>query len=89
MILRVTIKLFASYRERVGSSEVRVEVPDGVTAGYLAQEVVRRYPGLIEDPSRLVMAVNQEYQDHLYGLEDGDEVALIPPVSGGVLGSES
>ena len=49
----------------------------------MAQEVFERYPGLIGTPTALVMAVNQEYQDHDHELADGDEVALIPPVSGG------
>ena len=60
-----------------------MELPDGATVGYLAEEMVRRYPDLAQDAPRLVVAVNHEYRDHLYGLDDGDEVALIPPVSGG------
>lgn len=81
--LNVDVRLFAGYRERAGISRVTVEVPAGATVAYLAQEMVRRYPGIAGDPERLVVAVNHEYRDHLYGLEDGDEVALIPPVSGG------
>ena len=53
--------------------------------GELADEMRRRYPGLTPDASALVVAVNQEYADHDYVLSDGDEVALIPPVSGGFL----
>ena len=60
-----------------------MELPDAATAGDLAAEMVRRYPDLAQNPARLVVAVNQEYRDHLYVLGDGDEVALIPPVSGG------
>ena len=67
----------------MGKPEVGIDLPDGATVGYLAQEVVRRYPGLAGDPGSLVVAVNHEYQEHLYALDDGDEVALIPPVSGG------
>ena len=81
--MNVNIRLFAGYKERVGRSEVTMELPGGATVGYLAEEVLKRYPGLVGDPSRLVVAVNQEYRDHLYALDDGDEVALIPPVSGG------
>ena len=81
--LRVNVRLFASYREKVGSSEVAIELPGGATVGRLTEEVVRRYPGLVSGPENLVVAVNQEYRDHLYALDDGDEVALIPPVSGG------
>ena len=60
-----------------------MDLPDGATVGYLAEEMVRRFPDLAQDAQRLVVAVNHEYRDHLYGLDDGDEVALIPPVSGG------
>jgi molybdopterin converting factor small subunit len=60
-----------------------VDLPEGATVGLLAEGMVRGYPGLIGDPARLVVAVNQEYQDHLCVLREGDEVALIPPVSGG------
>ena len=51
--------------------------------GYLASEMVHRNPGLVTDAEKLMVAVNYEYRDHLYALDDGDEVALIPPVSGG------
>ena len=62
---------------------MELELPEGSTVGYLASEVAVRYPGMASKPENLVVAVNQEYRDHLYGLDDGDEVALIPPVSGG------
>ena len=60
-----------------------MELPDGATVGYLAAEVVRRYVDLTQDPAHLVVAVNDEYRDRHYALKDGDEAALIPPVSGG------
>lgn len=77
------MRLFAGYREKVGRAEVSIDLPDGATVGYMAEEALRRYPGLLRDPERLVVAVNQEYRDHSHALNDGDEVALIPPVSGG------
>lgn len=52
--------------------------------GQLVGEVTRRFPNLTANPAALVVAVNQEYRDHSYPLREGDEVALIPPVSGGV-----
>jgi molybdopterin converting factor subunit 1 len=81
--LRVDIRLFAGYRERVGKRALAMDLPDGATVGRLADEMVQRYPGLIVEPRRLVVAVNEEYRDHQHALSDGDEVALIPPVSGG------
>ena len=77
------MRLFASYRERVGQAELALDLPEGATAGSLATEIARRFPDLTRDPGKLVVAVNQEYRDHGYGLSDEDEVALIPPVSGG------
>ena len=58
------MRLFASYRERVGQAELALHLPEGATAGSLAAEIVRRFPGLTRDPGKLVVAVNQEYRDH-------------------------
>ena len=55
--------------------------------GALVGEVARRHPALTDEPDALVVAVNDEYQDNLFVLSDGDEVALIPPVSGGAAGT--
>jgi len=77
------VRLFASYREKAGESEIQIELPQEATVGFLATLVADRYPGITQRPDSLVIAVNQEYTDHLHGLSDGDEVALIPPVSGG------
>ena len=83
MALKINLRLFAGYKERIGRSEMTLDLPEGATVGLLAQEIVCSYPGLIGDPDRLVVAVNQEYRDHLHMLREGDEAALIPPVSGG------
>jgi molybdopterin converting factor subunit 1 len=81
--LNVDVRLFASYREKTGMASTTVEVPASATVGCLAEEMVSRYPEIIDDPGRLIVAVNHEYKDHLHCLKEGDEVALIPPVSGG------
>ena len=53
----------------------------------MADRLLDAHPTIIpgKDPSRLVVAVNLEYREHDHVLNDGDEVALIPPVSGGSL----
>jgi MoaE-MoaD fusion protein len=74
----VTVKLFAGLRERAGADELPLTLPDGArVAEALAQlsEVTAGVP--------VVMAVNQEYADESVVLRAGDELALIPPVSGG------
>ncbi len=81
--MRVTIRLFAGYRERVGSTQIDLDLPEGSTVGRMAEEMLRAYPGLASGAERLVVAVNQEYREHSFRLSEGDEVALIPPVSGG------
>ena len=82
-MLNVTVRLFASYREKAGTAELGVELEDNSTVSDLAAEVLRLHPSLISDVTKLVVAVNEEYQEHSHELREGDEVALIPPVSGG------
>ncbi len=82
--LKVIIKLFAGYRDKVGNGQLEWELPQGATVADLAEAIVRHH-AIIRDAARLVVAVNEDYQDHSYKLSDGDEVALIPPVSGGAL----
>ena len=62
---------------------MELELPEGSTVGRLAEEMLRLHPAITRDPSTLVVAVNQEFADHAHILAHGDEVALIPPVSGG------
>ena len=81
--MRVTVKLFASYKERAGRSDF--ELPEDATVASATSEVLRLYPKVAGDASKLMVAVNEEYQAHDFRLRDGDEVALIPPVSGGCL----
>lgn len=80
--MKITVRLFAAYRESAGTSRTDVELPEGAVVGDLARAVRDRFPGL-PDAERVVVAVNNEYQDHAFALSDGDEAALIPPVSGG------
>jgi molybdopterin synthase catalytic subunit len=73
--VRVTVRLFAGLRERAGWSTREVE----------ADSVADVWPalGLGDEPGGLLYAVNREYADRATPLSDGDEVAVIPPVSGG------
>jgi molybdopterin synthase catalytic subunit/molybdopterin converting factor small subunit len=76
--VRITVKLFAGLRERAGESERDVELDAGA-------RVADVWPPLElgEEPEGLLYAVNKEYAPPDRRLSDGDEVALIPPVSGG------
>ncbi|MGH2916342.1 MAG: molybdenum cofactor biosynthesis protein [Solirubrobacteraceae bacterium] len=74
----VTVRLFAGLRERAGADRLALELPDGAHV----QDALARIADLVGD-SPMVMAVNQEYADGARALAAGDELALIPPVSGG------
>ena len=82
--MRIRVKLFASVREIVGQKELILEVPDGMKASALPHRLAIEYPGMRALVAFLKIAVNHEYADGDCVLVDGDEVALLPPVSGGV-----
>lgn len=81
--MQFDVRLFALYRERAGASVVSVELPLGGTVGDLTTAVRGDYPHLAPPEVRIVVAVNAEYADDDLSLQPGDEVCLIPPVSGG------
>jgi molybdopterin converting factor subunit 1 len=76
--VEVTVRLFAMLRERAGAPEVTLELPEGARV----RDALDSLAGLAEGIP-LVMAVNREYADEDQELDPGDELALIPPVSGG------
>lgn len=76
--VQVAVKLFAALRERAGSRERLLELADGASV-----DDVWGALDLGDEPSGLVYAVNRTYVERGTRLADGDEVALIPPVSGG------
>lgn len=76
----VSVLFFASYRDRVGEERREVVLPPGATVGDLLGRL--REEGL-DLPERPSVAVNRSYADAGRTLDEGDEVALIPPVAGG------
>ncbi|HHL45659.1 MAG TPA: molybdopterin converting factor subunit 1 [Gammaproteobacteria bacterium] len=77
--MAITVKFFASLRERMGREEVVLE-PRGI--GTVA-EVWLQVAGDEAVPANLLMAVNMEYAEPHSAVQDGDEVAFFPPVTGG------
>ena len=82
--MRVRVRFFASVRERLRRTETEIELRDGAAVADLWNELRRAFPSLEEVGASLRFAVNQEYVDEEHRLADGDEVAVIPPVSGGL-----
>ena len=79
----VTVRLFARLREITGQAELTRDVPRDSDARALWDDVVREYPGLAPYGASISCAVNEEYAKFTTPLKDGDEVAFMPPVSGG------
>jgi molybdopterin synthase catalytic subunit len=78
------VRLFASLREEVGQEVVELEVPDECTVDSLLKTFASRYPKAASMGSVLV-AVNKEVARPEDRVKEGDEVALLPPVSGGAM----
>ena len=77
--MKVTVRLFAMLRERAGAREVELELPDGARIS----DALTALREIAPPELPLVMAVNREYARDDRVLDPGDELALIPPVSGG------
>lgn len=81
--MHITIRFFAQHRDIVGAPELTRDVAQGTTAAQLWAHLSEEYPLLAPMTRSLLYAVNQSYVDPSEELHDGDEVAFIPPVSGG------
>jgi molybdopterin converting factor subunit 1 len=81
--MTVRIRLFARLRDIVGAAELEREAPDGATAGTVWAGLASEYPELDRYARVSSCAVNEEYAPLSTILQHGDEVAFLPPVSGG------
>lgn len=82
-MIEVNVKLFAVIRDIVGKDELKVSVDDGSSASSVLQKLAQQHPRLNEWKNHLRIAVNYEYVPMEHPLRQNDEVAIIPPVSGG------
>jgi molybdopterin converting factor subunit 1 len=80
---RVTVRVFARLREIMGSDAIQVPLPVGATVEDLRRGVELLWPEAHGVLSKSAIAVNSEYAESDQRIGAGDEVALIPPVSGG------
>lgn len=81
--MTVTVRLFARLREIVGAAELERAVPDGSTVQQVWRALAHEFPPLAEFEPSISAAVNAEYAKLDARVHDGDEVAFLPPVSGG------
>jgi molybdopterin converting factor subunit 1 len=83
VIVEIRTLFFASYRDIAGSEELSVKLPAGSSVGDLVRALRGRGAAWMSLPREPAVAVNLTYAPHSTLLADGDEVAFIPPVSGG------
>jgi molybdopterin converting factor subunit 1 len=81
--MTITVKFFAALRDLAGDESATVELPDGATVGDLRRELSKQLPLARTLLNRSGIAVNQEIAENDKPIQTSDEVAAIPPVSGG------
>jgi molybdopterin synthase catalytic subunit len=81
--VKIEVKFFASYKEALGREELDLELDDNSTVSDLIEHLRKDHPKLGNLLETLVVSVNLEYAHYDTVLKEGDEVALLPPVSGG------
>ena len=81
--MKVRVKCFATAREIIGAGELLIDVPDGSTLTHLFDQIRRQFPKMEGLAGSLLFSVNREYAPLDKRLAPDDEVAFIPPVSGG------
>jgi molybdopterin synthase sulfur carrier subunit len=81
--IKVTIKLFAAYQETYGVPELQLELPGGTTVGMVGDRLRAPYPALESLATQTRYGINLEFVTADTVVQDGDEIVLIPPVSGG------
>lgn len=81
--MRITVKLFAILRDRAGTGELPLDLPAETTVDSACSQIVKKLPALRDLLSKIAFAINREYVKPDAILREGDELALLPPVSGG------
>ena len=81
--MNVRVRLFAGMRERLGKSEIALDLPEATDVAGLKSHLGVAYPALSLEQQRFTVTVNRSFARPDQVLHEGDEVALIPPVSGG------
>ena len=81
--MRVTVRLFARLRDIAGASELARDIAPGATIGAVWRQLTREFPDFEPYARSISSAVNADYARMDHEVRDGDEIAFLPPVSGG------
>lgn len=87
--MQVRVLLFAALAERIGQREITVSLPEPATVEMLREEVARSYPEVAELLHSCFVSINHEFAPPTAAVVAGDEIAILPPVSGGQEDAES
>ena len=81
--ITVTVKFFAAYQEAYGVGELVWQFPEGTSVGAVLERAIAEHPELDQWREITRFGINFQFVEAIAILQDGDEVVLIPPVSGG------
>ena len=81
--MRIHVRLFALLKDRAGTDRIELDLPEKSTIASAVEQVRHRFPALADHLNHIAFALNLAYTQPNTPLQDGDELALIPPVSGG------
>lgn len=81
--MRVTIRLFGRLHDVAGAHELRRELPEGATVAAAWEHLAAEFPAMTGHGRSVSAAVNEDFARMTRPLAEGDEVAFLPPVSGG------
>jgi len=79
----IKLRLFAFFRQVMGAPEIAYELAEGATVSDLLEDIFKKHPSLEKSRGHVVVTINKVSVQFAEKIRDGDEVAILPPVSGG------